>query len=316
VVPFQPWYLRDETRIRQARHDDRTGLAGIDSAVAISPRGEVNRHSRSWNGMTAEVVQIASRTRVDIRFRAPFHVLVAVEQGARRAGETTIEGLPSSTLRDLRQKLTFVPAGHEYHEWHEPSLPLTIMFLYLDPAKLPGAVAPYSDALRTPRLFFQDTAVWETVVKIRRVMESLDTNSRMCLEALGVVLAHELARPDLASRSAAPRARGGLAGWQQRTVTEYIEANLADNIPLAKLAELARLSQYHFCRAFKQSFGVPPHRYHTSRRVERAKALLAKPDCSVTEIGMTLGFSETSSFTTVFRKATGLTPTGYRQGLA
>jgi AraC family transcriptional regulator len=63
-------------------------------------------------------------------------------------------------------------------------------------------------------------------------------------------------------------------------------------------------------------FGLPPHRYHTSRRIERAKALLAKPVFSVTDIGLTLGFSETSSFTAAFRKATGLTPTAYHRSLA
>ena len=66
-----------------------------------------------------------------------------------------------------------------------------------------------------------------------------------------------------------------------------------------------RLSPFYFCRAFKQSFGLPPHRYHNGRRIERAKSLLAKPASSVTEIGMTVGFSETSSFSAAFRKATG-----------
>jgi AraC family transcriptional regulator len=50
-------------------------------------------------------------------------------------------------------------------------------------------------------------------------------------------------------------------------------------------------------------------------RVERAKALLADPALSVTQVGFNLGFSETSSFTTTFRKHTGLTPTAYRRGL-
>jgi len=68
-------------------------------------------------------------------------------------------------------------------------------------------------------------------------------------------------------------------------------------------------------KAFKQSFGVPPHRFHTGRRIELAKALLAKPAPSVTDIGLTVGFSETSSFTAAFRKATGFTPTGYHRSL-
>jgi AraC family transcriptional regulator len=82
------------------------------------------------------------------------------------------------------------------------------------------------------------------------------------------------------------------------------------------LAQLVRLSPYYFCRAFKQSFGVSPHRYHNNQRIELAKTLLAKPDSSVTEVGLAVGFSETSSFTAAFRKTTGLTPTAYRRGLA
>lgn len=61
---------------------------------------------------------------------------------------------------------------------------------------------------------------------------------------------------------------------------------------------------------------MPPHRYHSSRRIEHAKILLAKPASSVTDVGWTVGFTETSSFTAAFRKATGLTPTAYRRSLA
>jgi AraC family transcriptional regulator len=110
--------------------------------------------------------------------------------------------------------------------------------------------------------------------------------------------------------------RGGLAGWQQRTVAAYIEEHLAERIRLATLARLVRLSPYHFCRAFKQSFGIPPHRYHNQRRIEQAKLLLVKPAPSVTDIGLSLGYGDTSSFSTAFRRATGLSPTAYHRSFA
>jgi AraC family transcriptional regulator len=114
--------------------------------------------------------------------------------------------------------------------------------------------------------------------------------------------------------SAAPRAlRGGLPAWQQRRVAEFIEEHLAEEISLTALAELADLSLYHFARAFKQSFGVPPHHYHMARRMDRAGSLLQSPALSVTQIGIRIGFRETSSFTRAFRKFTGLTPTGFRR---
>jgi len=59
----------------------------------------------------------------------------------------------------------------------------------------------------------------------------------------------------------------------------------------------------------------PPHRYLTGRRIERAKSLLVERKLSVTEIGLDVGFSETSSFTSAFRKFTGETPTDCRRKL-
>jgi AraC-like DNA-binding protein len=174
----------------------------------------------------------------------------------------------------------------------------------------------FSDTAFTPRLFFEDATLWDTVLKLKRLLEAPTSNNRLYFEALGIVLVHELARLDNSADRVGPQVRGGLATWQQRVIAAYIEEHLAEQIPLASLAQLARLSPYHFCRAFKQSFGLPPHRYHTKQRIERAKVLLQRRPLSVTEIGMTLGFSETSSFTAAFRKATGLTPSSYHRSVA
>jgi AraC family transcriptional regulator len=61
---------------------------------------------------------------------------------------------------------------------------------------------------------------------------------------------------------------------------------------------------------------MPPQRYHTGQRIERAKTMLAKSYPSVTDIGFTAGFRQTISFTAAFRKATGLTPTVYHRSLS
>jgi AraC-like DNA-binding protein len=182
----------------------------------------------------------------------------------------------------------------------------------LDPAKL-TMLSP--SASFAPRLFFEDAALFETAKKLANLIERHDAHDRPYFEALGSVFMHELARLGNSAPRTEPVFRGGLAAWQERIVETYIEEHLDQSIPLATLAGLVRLSPYYFCRAFKQSFGIPPHRYHTQRRIERAKALLATPNPSVTEIGLAVSFSETSAFTAAFRKATGLTPTAYRRSL-
>jgi AraC-like DNA-binding protein len=108
---------------------------------------------------------------------------------------------------------------------------------------------------------------------------------------------------------------GGLAGWQHKKLAEFIEEHLDEEISVHHLAEIAQLSRYHFGRAFKRSFGLPPHRYHMNRRIERAKSLLRERARSVTEVGLMLGFCDTSAFTTSFRRAIGMTPSDYRRAL-
>ena len=295
---------------------DHRAPSVADRTVEIFPADAVKRRAVSWDGMTVEIVQATRPERTEYRFNGPRHLLAVYEQGERREGETIVEGLPRSTLRDFKRKLVFVPAGHEYSDWQEPRSLTRVVYFYFDPSKMP--TLPQADVARTPlspRLFFEDTTLWDTAVKLRKQIESAGSDNRLYFEALGVVLAHELARLNAGIRPVEAPVRGGLAGWQQRIVTSYIEEHLSEQIPLATLARLVRLSPYYFCRAFKQSLGMPPHRYHNSRRIEHAKTLLAQPELSVTEIGLTVGFSETSSFTAAFRKATGQTPTGYQRSL-
>jgi AraC family transcriptional regulator len=166
------------------------------------------------------------------------------------------------------------------------------------------------------RLFFEDATLSGTALKLERLIERAGSNSNPYLEALGIVLAHELIRLNAGAPRIEVPVRGGLAAWQQRVITTYVEEHLAEQISLTTLAGLVGLSPYHFCRAFRQSFGTPPHRYHSSHRIERAKTLLVESASSVTEIGLAVGFRETSSFTTAFRKATGQTPTAHRRTFA
>lgn len=316
-----PANARFESRADRGEHTARDSTSwpyhrAPHSLVDVSPRDVVKRRTATWQGMAAEFVQITRHERTEHRFCAPTHLLVVHEQGVRRDGETVVQGLPRSILRDFARKLTFVPGGHGYYEWHEPRTLARLMYFYIDPASLQAHSEIDVAALAfAPRLFFEDSALWDTALKLKRSIESPTSDNRLYSEALGVVLVHELMRLGRGTPRVEPQVRGGLAAWQQRVVADYIEENLAEHISLATLAQLARLSPYHFCRVFKRSFGVSPHRYHTARRIERAKMLLAKPVFSVTEIGLTVGFSETSSFTAAFRKATGLTPTGYHRNL-
>jgi AraC-like DNA-binding protein len=79
------------------------------------------------------------------------------------------------------------------------------------------------------------------------------------------------------------------------------------------LARIARVSEAHFIRTFRATFGETPHRYLQRRRVERSMYLLRETDRSVTEICMHVGFTSLGTFSRTFRDIVGVSPTAYRR---
>jgi AraC-like DNA-binding protein len=79
------------------------------------------------------------------------------------------------------------------------------------------------------------------------------------------------------------------------------------------LAQIAHLSEAHFIRTFRATFGETPHRYLQRRRVERSMSLLRETDRSVTEICFAVGFGSLGTFSRTFREIVGESPTAYRR---
>ena len=78
--------------------------------------------------------------------------------------------------------------------------------------------------------------------------------------------------------------------------------------PVKRLARVSGVSEAHFARSFKEAFGIPPHRYLLSRRIERAKALLRDTDLSITQIALQTGWNSVGTFGRTFRDVTGESP--------
>jgi transcriptional regulator GlxA family with amidase domain len=78
--------------------------------------------------------------------------------------------------------------------------------------------------------------------------------------------------------------------------------------PVRRLARVSGVSPAHFARSFRDAFGVPPHRYLLTRRIERAKALLRDTDLSITEIAFQTGWNSLGTFGRTFRDITAESP--------
>jgi AraC-like DNA-binding protein len=82
--------------------------------------------------------------------------------------------------------------------------------------------------------------------------------------------------------------------------------------PIRRLAQVSAVSEAHFARSFKEAFGLPPHRYLLTRRIERAVALLRDTELPITDIAFQTGWKSLGTFGRVFHDVTGENPGNLR----
>jgi len=113
--------------------------------------------------------------------------------------------------------------------------------------------------------------------------------------------------------SANGSARGGLAPWQMLRVRTFIDSNLHRPIYIRHLSAVAQRSPAHFSRKFKLAVGEPPHAYVVRRRLERACHLMVTSASSLSEIALSVGFSDQAHLCRLFRAALGQSPASWRR---
>jgi AraC family transcriptional regulator len=109
--------------------------------------------------------------------------------------------------------------------------------------------------------------------------------------------------------------KGGLPNWRLRSALNLLEGDLSKNPSLSEVAESIHLHPTSFCRAFKQSTGLSPHRYLLVHRIKCAKEMMNDHNRTLTQIALDCGFSSSSQFSVVFRRIMGVSPRKYRRSL-
>jgi len=108
-------------------------------------------------------------------------------------------------------------------------------------------------------------------------------------------------------------AEGGLVAiWRRSGLGDHVDRHYQSPLGLDELARVARVSKFHFVRAFANTYGETPMRYLTRRRIERAQDLLRHANLTVTEVCTLVGFASLGSFSSRFAQLTGESPTAYR----
>jgi len=178
------------------------------------------------------------------------------------------------------------------------------------PASVPGSehddpLAQHGFSLKKVR-----TAISELCSAIRSSLDDERATAEESLRRAAEIL-HEMG--ETASLPGNEHSRGGLAPWQIRKVTNYVDAHLDQTIRNEDLATIARLNASHFGRAFRNSFGEPPHEYVIRRRVERAQGLMLSTSAPLSSIALDCGLADQAHLSRLFRRVVGESPRAWRR---
>jgi len=143
----------------------------------------------------------------------------------------------------------------------------------------------------------------------RRELERDREAAKASLATASTILQAEIERCSGANGSA----RGGLASWQILRVRAYVDNNLHRTIHIRDLSAVARRSPAHFSRKFKLAVGESPHAYVVKRRLEKACHLMITGAASLSEIALSVGFSDQAHLCRLFRQAFGQSPANWRR---
>ena len=144
---------------------------------------------------------------------------------------------------------------------------------------------------------------------VRRELGRDQEAAKASLATASHILQAEIERCSVANGST----RGGLAAWQLLRVRAYVDNNLHRTIHIRDLSAVAHRSKAHFSRKFKLAVGESPHAYVVRRRLERACHLMMTSAEPLSEIALSVGFSDQAHLCRLFRQAFGQSPASWRR---
>jgi AraC family transcriptional regulator len=167
--------------------------------------------------------------------------------------------------------------------------------------------------LYAPNFGARDLVMFGLAQALAGAMEAPGDGTALFSDCIALAFFAHIVRAYGSVPAAGKNARGGLASWQLQRARDFINANLAGDPSIAEVANECGLSTSYFARAFKQGTGMPPYRWLSKQRVERAKELLQDPGRQLADIAQLCGFVDQSHFTRVFSRSEGYSPGRWRR---
>lgn len=273
---------------------------------------ELERSSRCWEYGRVDRVRVSGPH--EARLVRPAHTLIVYDGYHSVDGSTTINGdvwfdqKRTSATRVIGQVADIIPSGCDFDAMSYAEGTLSYTAISISPQLIelmPGGKAG---------LIIEPGANLRNPVLKQLCLGLQQSDSELHAASLMIAMLAETARYQYATIPEQQH-REILSRPVRERLASYIEDNLGENITLQALAKIADLSIFHFSRAFRQHFGLPPYQYVLSRRLERARQQVTQTALTLTAIALQCGFSSPGQFSTQFRRYFGQTPSAMRNNL-
>ncbi len=163
------------------------------------------------------------------------------------------------------------------------------------------------------RAGFQDGLLRQIGLALWRELEQAAPAGKLYAQTAAQMLAVHLLRHYTFAPIRIEEASPALTQHQVKRVTDFVLADLRQDLSLDALAEQVGLSPYHFARLFRQTTGESPHQFVLRQRIEKAQSLLTETNAPLAYVALASGFANQSHLTRLFKRHLGLTPKAYRK---
>lgn len=288
----------------------------ITKPEATNPVGVRTRtaHCKQWDGINVETVEwvCAGQSHFDLTC-ARFRLGVVLAQS----------GGTCETRSDVRAVAKYAHRGGQFASLSPPGMQVWAcsddiryarsVAVSCDEASIAErlGVNVVGEGWTTPRLNFHHERLCTLAEMLAGECAARQPFDDLYAESLIVAMLVEITRLSSAAQGAAHTFK--LTPWQLRLAIEYMQARVAARVSLRDLAQVTKLSQSHFSRAFKASTGLSPYRWFLNARLTRAQQLLLRTTSSFAEIAAATGFADQAHFTRVFRRLVGAPPGAWQR---
>jgi AraC family transcriptional regulator len=215
----------------------------------------------------------------------------------------SLTSIPTRTLHIHLSQRLLRRTAEELAGYDPARLYLTEELASYDPAQL---------AL-SRRSGFQDALLRQIGLALWRELEQSAPGGKLYAQTAAQMLAVHLLRYYTSAQIQIKEVSQFLTQRQVKRVTDFVIADLRQDLSLETLAEQVGYSPYHFARLFRQTVGESPHQFVLRQRIEKAKDLLKATNAPLANVALESGFANQSHLTRIFERHLGLTPKAYRE---